>query len=196
MFYIFTLFYLYIYIQYYVEHNGNKTYRQASGRGNRGQGRAEEVEGGEEGTDGVEARRPSSVNRVVVRTCPDSFLQLYISFMEMMFSWCYKIFHHQDRMYISIPMTESLGPRLAWAQICSQNLRSICGYWTRPIWGLKVNDRFHDKLRSEMRTSVNWELQGEKVWKSGGNSGEHSRSHRQCPGRLWIFWSQLVHITG
>jgi hypothetical protein len=53
-------------------------------------------------------------------------------------------------MYISIPMMESLGPRLEWAQIWSQNSRSICGYWTRPIWGLKVNHRFHDKLRSEL----------------------------------------------
>jgi len=41
-------------------------------------------------------------------------------------------------------------PRLEWAQIWSRNLRSICGYWTRPIWGLKVNYRFHDKLRSEL----------------------------------------------
>ena len=34
----------------------NITYRQAGGRGNRGQGRAEEVERGEEGSDRVEAR--------------------------------------------------------------------------------------------------------------------------------------------
>jgi hypothetical protein len=43
-------------LQYYVEHNENITYRQPGGRGNRGQGRAEEVEGGEESSDGVEAR--------------------------------------------------------------------------------------------------------------------------------------------
>ena len=36
------------------------------------------------------------------------------------------------------------------APIQSQNLRSICGYWTRPILGLKVNHKFNDKLRSEL----------------------------------------------
>ena len=53
-------------------------------------------------------------------------------------------------MYVNIPTTESLGPRLKWAQIWSQHLRSICEYWTRPIWWLKVNPQFHDELRSEL----------------------------------------------
>ena len=44
---------------------------------------------------------------------------------------------------------ESLGPGLEWAQIQSQHLQSICGY-CRPIWGLKVNPQFHDKLWSEL----------------------------------------------
>jgi hypothetical protein len=78
------------------------------------------VEGGEEGSDGAEARG----------------------------TW--KIFRHKDGTYVNIPTMESLGPRLEWAQIRSQHLRSICGYWTRPIWGLKLNPRFHDKLWSEL----------------------------------------------
>jgi hypothetical protein len=52
--------------------------------------------------------------------------------------------------HVNIPMTESLRLRLEWAHIQSQNLRSICGYWTRPILSLKVNHRFHYKLRSEL----------------------------------------------
>jgi len=50
--------------------------------------------------------------------------------------------------------------------------------------------------QQNLRTSVNWKLQGEKVQESGGNSREHSGSHRHPPSRPWIFWSELVHITG
>jgi len=70
------------------------------------------VEGGEESSDGVEAR--GTLKNFVMKTG-----------------------------HINIPTMESL----EWAHIWSWNLRSICGYWTRLIWGLKVNHRFHDKLR-------------------------------------------------
>ena len=62
----------------------NITYRQP--REQRA-GRAEEVEGGEEGSDRAEARGTLKKN-------------------------C-----HKDGMYVNIPMTESLWPRLEWAQI-------------------------------------------------------------------------------
>ena len=52
--------------------------------------------------------------------------------------------------HLYIPTTESLGPGLERALIQPQNLGSICGYWTRPILGLKVNHRFNDKLRYEL----------------------------------------------
>jgi hypothetical protein len=74
------------------------TYTQAGGRGNRGQGRAEEVEG---------------------------------LFLKKKF-----ITKTRHTYVINIPTTESLGPRLEWAQIQSQNLRSICGFWTRLTLGL------------------------------------------------------------
>jgi hypothetical protein len=106
-FYFIPLVHIHTRLQYYVEHNENIMYRQAGGRGGRGQGRAEQVEGGEEGSDGVE-RQEGLKKNFVTKTG-----------------------------HVIIPTTESLGPRFEWAPIRSQNLRSICGYWTRPILGLQ-----------------------------------------------------------
>src|SRR5882757_9486604 len=72
-------------------------------------GEGEEVEGGEEGGDGAKKKEIKKK-----KNC------------------------HKDGTYVNIPTTKSLGPRLKWAQIWSQHLGSICGYWTRPIWGLKI----------------------------------------------------------